>query len=181
MNWKRLALCLLTALVFTACSSPNSDGSQAPVENGQVSSAGTDQSAFTWKISIAGLEIKDALHTTGTVTQYDGTVEEITFDNKPASGNAFVLINLTVNKAAAGGPAFSWKDVSLTDGAGTSYARHDNDVFLSDHGYERMAGTDLRLGENSGWICFELPAAQAKTALTLTHTSEEGVNSVPVS
>lgn len=179
MIGKRLLLCLLTALVFTACSSANLEKPTAPAESGQVSPA--DQSAFTWKISVFGSEIKEALHTTGTVTQYDGTVEEITFENKPAPGNVFVLINLTVNKAAAGGPAFSWKDVVLTDGAGTSYARYENDVFLSDHGYDRMAGTDLRLGENSGWVCFELPADQAKTALILTHTSEEGVNSVPVS
>lgn len=141
-------------------------------------SSSTDQSAFTWQIAINEQEVKPSLKTIGHVTQYDGTVEEIPYENIPQDGKVYLILNLSITKNQPGGIAFKWEDLSVMDDKGNRYPRHKNDSFLSDHGYERIAGTDLKLGDNSGWICFEVPWQATQEALTLSHKSVEGDNSM---
>jgi hypothetical protein len=35
-----------------------------------------------------------------------------------------------------------------------------------------MTGLEIRLGENQGWVCFEVPASAVKGKLTLIYSGE---------
>lgn len=140
----------------------------------------SDQSGFLWQITVAETVVYDELHTVTPVTQYDGSVVNINYDQVPGESNCYILVNLAVKKASAGNSVFSWADLVLQDAQGVSYNRHENDIFLSDHGYKRMVGSDLKLGTNEGWICFEVPKSAAEDVLTLIHHAQEGENIVAV-
>ena len=173
---KILSVLLLIALMFSLCAcSSKKEETAAPA-------AASDQSAFTWQIEVRQCEVKDKLHTDAGVQQYEGDVLDVAYDNAPAEGSSFVVLTLTVAKAAAGGGSFDWKKLSIQDAGGNAYSRMENDSFLSNHTYKRMAGTALQIGENKGSICFEIPAAAAKGALTLCYDAgDQGINTTPLS
>ena len=131
----------------------------------------TNQGDTLWEIRIQEATTADSLQTTVPVTQYDGSVDQVPYSNAPADGHIYVLLHLDVVKAGKGTGSFSWDKVSLQDENGNCYTRI-NDSFLSDHGYDRMAGTDIKIGSKSGWICFEIPADSAEGALTLLYKEE---------
>lgn len=142
----------------------------------------SDQSKFTWQIQVNKAEVKDKLHTDAGVPQYDGGITDVAYDNAPAEGNAYVILTMVVTKGQAGGGSFDWKKLSLKDADGNSYARMENDSFLSSHTYKRMAGTALQIGENKGSICFEIPAKAAQGSLVLCYDAgDEGINTTPLS
>ena len=169
---KLLSIALLICMIFTlsAC------GKKAET------TAASDQSKFTWQIAVSKTEVKDKLHTDAGIAQYDGGITDVAYDNAPAEGNNYVILTMTVTKAAAGGGSFDWKKLSLKDEDGNSYARMENDSFLSTHTYKRMAGTALQIGENKGSICFEIPEKAAKGKLTLCYDAgDQGINTTPLS
>lgn len=189
---------LTSTMCLTACSSSSSGTTVAAtattatiaetettsVESQQSGDTETDTANantgdFIWDITVTNYEISDGLHTVVPVTQYDRSVMDVAYDNVPSSGNVFVLLELDVTKQKAGNAAFSWDDVSLVDNDGQTYTRMD-DIFLQDHGYARMNGTDLKLGSYTGWICFEIPVAQSSDALTLEYSSDSGTQSVSI-
>lgn len=148
----------------------------------KAETAASDQSKFTWQIQVSKTEVKDKLHTDAGVPQYDGGITDVAYDNAPAEGNAYVILTMTVTKAAAGGGSFDWKKLSLKDADGNVYARMENDSFLSTHTYNRMPGTALQIGENKGSICFEIPAKAAQGSLTLCYDAgDQGINTTPLS
>jgi hypothetical protein len=136
--------------------------------------ATVDQSTFTWQISIVGAEVKEALHTEAGVTQYDGSVATMPYDNLPSTGRVFLIVDLVVSKARPGGKAFTWDNLVARDADGNLYHRMEDDTFLASHTYSRMAGTDLKLGTNNGVICFEIPQERADEGFSLVYTSDEG-------
>lgn len=169
---KILSIALLIMMIFTltACGKK------------EEAAVASDQSKFTWQIQVSKVEVKDKLHTDAGVPQYDGGITDVAYDNAPAEGNAYVVLTMVVSKAAAGGGSFDWKKLSLKDADGNSYARMENDSFLSSHTYKRMAGTALQIGENKGSICFEIPAKAAQGALTLCYDAgDQGINTTPLS
>ena len=169
---KAIALLLLAIMTLSLCACGKK--AAAPVAS--------DQSKFTWQISVSKAEVKDKLHTDAGVPQYDGGITDVSYDHAPADGSKFVVLTLAVNKAAAGGGSFDWKKLSLKDAEGNAYARMENDSFLSSHSYKRMPGTALQIGENKGSICFEIPADAAKGKLTLVYDAgEQGLNTTPLS
>lgn len=151
-------------LSLAACSSP---------------AAQPDQSAFAWKMEILDAQWSDGLAAVRQSTQYDGTTIETEYEKTPEVGQAFLLLELRVYKEAAGGPAFSWEDVILEASDGEAFPRQP-DSFLPDYGYERMAGTDLRLMENQGWVCFQVPETLKAGDWILIHGSDEGENRIPL-
>ena len=50
-----------------------------------------------WDIKVIASEMKDKLDTTTGVTQYDGSVANVAYDNNPKDGNVYVLVNLDIN------------------------------------------------------------------------------------
>jgi len=157
---RKLALVLI-ALILSACSAPK----------------GSDQSAFTWQISAKEVVVAKVLSDKATVTHYDGSSEIVIVTDTPSSGKVYVLIHLDINKAKAGGSAFNWDKLTLVDTNKISHARL-NDDFLTRHNKDRLPGITLSLGDNDGWIAFEVDTAVSAKTMTLTYQADEGINKV---
>jgi len=139
---------------------------------------GSDQAGFNWQIAVYDCFLQSELITENTITRYDGTSEKVMDKTSPAAGNQFLLIDLSVDKAKAGGSGFEWAKLDLVDAEGNIYKRAD-DNFLSKHGYSRISGLDLRIGQNRGWICIEVPSDKSEK-YTLIYHADEGDNLIPV-
>lgn len=116
------------------------------------------EASSCWKVELVEHQITGHLETVVPVTQYDGSIDEVSYSNDAPEGKKYVLLKLKVSKDGKGTGDFSWENVCLRDAEGNVYHRI-NDSFLSDHEYERMAGTDIKFGSKTGWICFEIPEA----------------------
>ena len=110
----------------------------------------------SWIVRVIDVETRGSLTTKTQVKQYDGSMKDVDYDNEPSAGNIYCLINMSISKTAAGGSSFEWERLHIIGDDGMSYNRIE-DIFLSNHGYDRLPGTDLQIGDNNGWICFELP------------------------
>ena len=145
-------------------------------ENSTITDSGENVENSIWTVNVEEFETKPSLHTVESVPQYLGANLDVPHDNTPSEGMQYLLVNLTVSKQASGNSSFAWKNLSLSIN-GETYNRMDNDSFLSDHGYSRMPGTDLKLGTKSGWICFEIPNNISPKGGELIYSSD-GVNIV---
>lgn len=154
---------LLVLFFLTACQSDKS----------------SNQSDFAWQIKVDQYRVADTLSDKTTVTHYDGSSEIVTITHSAESGYAYVLINVQINKAKAGGSAFSWEKLHLVDVKGRQYSRIDDD-FLTQHDLDRLPGIELRLGDHIGWIGFEVPIEVSKQKFSLNYQADEGVNTVKV-
>ncbi|MGF6907899.1 DUF4352 domain-containing protein [Fusobacterium sp. PH5-44] len=139
-----------------------------------------EKSKIIWDIKVNSLEVKETLNTVTPVTQYDRSVVDVKYDNIPATGNVYVLINLDINKTAGGNRPFVWANFSLIDTNGNKYHRVENDNFLQDHNYTRMRGDDLKLGKNSGVIAIEVPKDKSESNLYLEYEYDGEVKKVEV-
>lgn len=145
-----------------------SSASGSESENGLEATVGTLE-GFPYTVELRDAQIKDALHTEAGVTQYDGSVVDVDYDNAPSSGNVFLILTLKIVKSGVGGGSFEWTKLSLLDEIGNTYSRMENDTFLQNHQYSRLASTPLQIGEHKGSICFEIPSVQANGTFTLQY------------
>lgn len=160
----------LVLIALTGCSA----GSQASI-------SAADTPSLTWQVRLSQAEIKESLTTDQVVTQYNGSKNEVTHVQAPASGNVYVLLNLNIRKTGSQAIVFHWGDLVLIDAGGAEYTRHPNDSFLEQHGYTpRMTGLDLRLGENDGWLVYEIPASSASGELKLIYRAEDGMQELAI-
>jgi hypothetical protein len=135
------------------------------------SATATPAPKVNWQIKVAKTSVKDTLHSIETVTQYNGSELKVDHTQSPASGNVYVIIDATVSKVGNQTDPFDWKNLTLQDAAGNNYARMDNDSFLEVYKYSpRITGLLLRVGENSGWMAFEVPAQAASGKLYLVYS-----------
>jgi hypothetical protein len=148
-------------MMLVACSSPKN----------------SDQSQFSWQITVKGSRTETVLTDQVTVTNYDGTSQIVTQTDKPSTGKVYVLLHLSIRKAQAGGSAFSWSKLTLKDANDQTYQRL-NDDFLNQHNFDRLQGIDLVLGDHDGWIAFEVDAKTATKTLTLIYAADEGENRI---
>lgn len=126
-----------------------------------------------WKIDVAKYEVKDSLSSVESVTQYNGNVTKENHQQSPDNGDVYLIMDVTVSKTGDQSAPFDWKYLAIEDASGNTYPRLDNDTFLEQYQYTpRITGLELRLGESSGWMCYEIPASAAKGKLTLTYTGE---------
>jgi len=157
---KRLPLLLISLLVLLAsCQAPSAGN---PSTN-TAQSAFRSQQSDMWKVEWLNAELSESLTTTQAALQYDGGVIETTSEVQPGNGNTFLLMELVIEKIGTGRAAFSWNDAHIKDSNGNVYYRHPNDTFLANLGIPRLKGTDIVLGNESGYVCFEIP--QAATGL----------------
>lgn len=124
---------------------------------------------FPWTVELTAEELKDTLHTEDSVQQYDGSFDDVNYDNAPTNGHTFLILTLTISKAGTGDSPFDWTKLCLLDEAGNAYNRMENDTFLQNHRYNRLASTPLQIGEYKGSICFEIPTNIANESLTLRY------------
>lgn len=154
---KRIVAIFLAALLALACVGCGSTASEGTLEG------------FPWTVELRNAQIKDALHTEAGLEQYDGAIVDVDYDDAPSEGQVFLILTLTITKTGTGGGSFDWKKLSLLDEAGNTYSRMENDAFLQNHQYNRLASTPLQIGENKGSICFEIPSGQAKGSFVLQY------------
>ncbi|MCF0134329.1 MAG: aryl-sulfate sulfotransferase [Blautia sp.] len=147
------------------------DGYKAMIE--PAAGAKEEQNTTNWDVQIQEVQIRETLETVVPVTQYDGSIDDVPYTYSASEGSVLVLLNLQVSKSGKGSGGFSWKNVLLRDENGNAFERM-NDTFLSDHEYERMAGTDIRIGSKTGWISFEVPKELADQNLELYYQDENG-------
>lgn len=126
------------------------------IEEVEASTSESNESII-WSFTIDDWKVQKELHSIEMVPQYLGDPVETPHDNIPSQGAEYLLLNLTVTKNAPGSSTFLWSNLSLSLN-GQTYYRVEDDSFLTKHGYERLPGTDLKLGSKTGWICMEIPA-----------------------
>lgn len=170
-------LAVLLVLACAGCGSDTLDATQQPenetpsasVDENKPSSAVGTLEGFPWTVELRNAQIKDALHTAAGLEQYDGSIVDVDYDNAPSEGQVFLILTLTISKTGTGGGSFDWTKLSLLDDAGNAYGRMENDTFLQNHQYNRLASTPLQIGEHKGSICFEIPSDRADKAFTLQY------------
>jgi len=110
-----------------------------------------------WCVELHGCELADSLTATSAAVQYNGGILETQNEILPESGNTFLLLHLTVEKTGEGKASFSWEDAYVADSSGGRYHRHPNDTFLANLNIPRLKGTDIVLGKETGFVCYEIP------------------------
>ena len=146
--------------------------STAPSQAQQPSQAAPETivESEMWRVELLNAELADSLTATLAAVQYGGGILETTSEVTPGVGNLFLLIELKVEKIGTGRASFSWSDAHIEDSAGNVYYRHPNDTFLANLNIPRLRGTDIVLGNESGYACFEVP----RTAEGLRFVADEG-------
>ena len=128
------------------------------------------QQSDMWQVELLAAELADSLTTTQAALQYGGGVIETTNEVTPGIGNTFLLLELRIEKIGTGRASFSWSDAHIRDSGGNAHYRHPNDTFLANLGIPQLKGTDIVLGKESGYVCFEIP----KTANGLQFIADDG-------
>lgn len=134
-----------------------------------------DATAFLWGVEVLHWEVASDLSATEAAVQYNGDVVQIAHEEKPSAGNTFLLVELRIQKQKIGPGVFKWANVYVEDAEGNRYARHENDTFLQVYQFKRLKATDLTLGTNEGFACFEIPEFAADTPLALVYEAPEGL------
>lgn len=164
-----IAILLFCPLLLASCIADVALQSSAP-----------DEQEGPWRITVLGCQATDTLNGTQESLQYSGENVTTDIEEKAGEGNAFVLLSLKIEKTQSGAPAFAWEKLTVEDEGGNGYHRCENDSFLENYGYERIKSTDLTLGVNEGYICFELPIEAAQGMLTLVYESETETLRIPL-
>jgi hypothetical protein len=163
-----LFFCL--AFVLFGCQAPGTTTSLTP------------SLSLSWQIEVSKVEIKENLNSVEPVTQYDGSIVDVVHTQSPDAGNVYLIVDVTILKTNNQSTTpFDWQWLVVKDAAGNSYHRLENGTFLVQHEYTpRITGLELRFGENTGWMCFEIPASSATGQLTLAYTAEESQQEIPL-
>jgi len=138
-------------------------------------------SSLVWQITIESSEVTANISSTKAVVEYGGDVNEVSYSDQPKDGNAFLLLLLNIDKNQPGKDKFLWSELSVMDAEGNSYTREENDTFLELHGLPRIKATDLSIGNNHGYVCFQIPLSVDSSLLTLVYSAENSKQSIPFS
>ena len=142
----------------------------------------TPTPTLVWQIEVSKFEIMNNLSAIESVTQYNGSKIDVAHSQSPDAGNVYLIINVIIHKEDNQSTAsFDWQQLVVNDGSGNSYHRLANDTFLEQYQYTpRITGLELRFGENSGWMCYEIPVSVASGKLTLVYTAEGSQQEIPL-
>ncbi len=162
--WSMIAIILL----FSACK-----GDEGPKPSAV-------HSVDAWSIQILRWEAAARLNATRAVEHYNGTQETVVHEEKPKEGYVFLLVELKLEKKDSGNAIFDWERLYLEDAKGVRHKRHPNDSFLTIYRLPRIKAVPLTFGNNTGYICFEIPEATSKNALTLVYNGIERLIRIPL-
>ena len=137
--------------------------------------------SLIWSITVDESELTSNISSTKAFVEYGGEVNEVSFSDQPSEGNVYLLVRLSIDKHNPGKEKFLWSELSVVDANNTAYSRHDNDTFLELHGLPRIKATDLSIGNNHGYICFELPASVDSSHLTLVYAQAGSAQRIALS
>ena len=138
-------------------------------------------SSLIWQITVEESELTGSISSTQAVVAYGGDVSQVSYSDQPADGNIYLLVLMRIDKNQPGKDKFLWSELSIVDADGNTYARLENDTFLELHGLPRIKATDLSIGNNQGYVCFEVPATVDSSKLTLTYAAEGSVQQIALS
>ena len=171
IRYRKTLLCVIISAIFlfTAC------------KNNEESKPSAIHTVDAWAIQILHWEAASRLNATRAVERYNGTQETIAHEEKPKEGDVFLLIELKLEKQNFGNTTFDWERLYLEDAKGVQYNRHSNDSFLTIYRLPRIKAVPLTFGNNSGYICFEIPELASKRALTLVYKGIERIIRIPLS
>jgi len=149
-------LILLTSGLLAACGTPATP---------------TADPNLVWQVNLSKYEVKDKLDIVVTVKEYMGTTQETHQQAPTTAGDVFLIMDVTVDKQGTQITPFEWNQLTVQDASGKSYLRLANDSFLETFNYApRMTGLELKLGDNAGWVCYEIPAGAANGKLSLVYS-----------
>ena len=138
-------------------------------------------SSLIWQISVVESEITANISSTKAFVEYGGDVNQVSYSDQPSEGNVYLLVLANIDKNQPGKEKFVWSELSVLDADGNAYARMDNDTFLETHGLPRIKSTDLSIGNNHGYVCFEVPASSDFSKLTLVYAAEGSTQNIALS
>lgn len=138
-------------------------------------------SSLIWQISVVESEITANISSTKAFVEYGGDVNQVSYSDQPSEGNVYLLVLANIDKSQPGKEKFVWSELSVLDADGNAYARMDNDTFLETHGLPRIKSTDLSIGNNHGYVCFEVPASSDFSKLTLVYAAEGSAQNIALS
>jgi len=138
-------------------------------------------SPLVWRITIETSELTTNLSSTKAVVEYGGDVNQVSYSDQPEEGYAYLLILLNIDKTRPGKEKFLWSELAVTDADGNAYSRLEDDTFLELHGLPRIKATDLSIGNNQGYVCFQLPLSIDGSSLTLIYSAEGSKQSISFS
>lgn len=138
-------------------------------------------SSLIWQISVVESEITANISSTKAFVEYGGDVNQVSYSDQPSEGNVYLLVLANIDKNQPGKEKFVWSELSVLDADGNAYARMDNDTFLETHGLPRIKSTDLSIGNNHGYVCFEVPASSDFSKLTLVYAAEGSAQNIALS
>lgn len=167
-------LCLLAGLLSIGFGCKQGQATQP------VPTATADPS-WIWQISVEKSEMTDSVASTGDFVEYGGDVNTVSFSDEASKGNTYLFVLLHIDKAQPGKEKFLWSALSVVDADGVSYNRLENDTFLELHGLPRIKASDLSIGNNYGYICFEVPDSVDANGLTLIYSAGDSTQSIALS
>lgn len=138
-------------------------------------------SSLIWQISVETSEITSSISSTEAMVTYGGDVSQVSHSDDSSEGNVYLLVLANIDKNQPGKEKFVWSELSVLDADGNAYARMDNDTFLETHGLPRIKSTDLSIGNNHGYVCFEVPASSDFSKLTLVYAAEGSAQNIALS
>lgn len=166
---------LLTMLLFLCAGCATQAKTLAAAANSEP------DASLVWQITVEESEITSSISSTKAFVAYGGDVNQVSFSDQPSDGSVFLLVLMSIDKNQPGKDKFLWSDLSVVDADGNSFSRMANDTFLETHGLPRIKATDLSIGNNHGYICFEVPATVDSSKLTLTYTAEGSAQQISLS
>lgn len=168
---------LLALVLLSSCTNNKSESSPQAATESDAAKAETWQDINDngiWRVELLHAESTDILVGTSAYVQYDGEVLNVENTDAPQNGYVFLLMELSIEKIASGKASFIWKNTYVEDANGIRYPRHENDSFLSNYNFSRLKATDIKIGSNIGFVCYEVPAEATSHGLFFVYDGDEG-------
>ncbi len=160
VSW--LILGLMLVLLCSACSQPTEE----PPATNEISQIENNTGLV---LKLYSAQILPALNTTEEIFLYDGEVSHETYENLPADGHAYLIMDIGLERAP-NSESFS-RDRLLLIADGQEYQALDYGM-LSLHNYSEFQNEDISLASHRGSIVFEIPLSIED--YTLCFTAPEG-------
>lgn len=165
---KLISVMLLLLIPLSACAT--NENNNTPITTSSPKTVIEQKSTSGWDISIEQFTLNESLNNASTSLGYTGNTNTVEYKETPKPGYLFCLVKMKVAKLSSD-QDFSWDKLILKDNNGTEYKR-DDDIYLSDLGFNRMPGTDLNFGTNNGWIAFQINKPGTELTLEYPFTNE---------
>lgn len=114
------------------------------------------ESTDGWYLSITSVSIVEELHTVQYTTGYDGTVEEIPYDDVPADGKCYALVSVRATKLDPTAGSLAVDKIELVVDGEAYAAVTPVSVFLKNHNYATFSGEQI-IASSKGSVAFEVP------------------------